>query len=87
MAGDGIIFFIFQLFLLNQILGRVPRPTASFEGKTVIITGFNKGLGFEAARHVVKPGAARLIRSTEKGEAAECVLEESIACDRAILEV
>ncbi|KAH7202408.1 hypothetical protein DER44DRAFT_871368 [Fusarium oxysporum] len=90
MAGDGIAFFIFRLFILNQILGRVPRPTASFEGKTVIITGANTGLGFEAARHIIKLGAARLIiavRSTEKGEAAKSVLVESTGCDLAILEV
>ncbi|TVY64057.1 Short chain dehydrogenase atnD [Fusarium oxysporum f. sp. cubense] len=90
MAGDGIAFFIFRLFILNQILGRVPRPTASFEGKTVIITGANTGLGFEAARHIIKLGAARLIiavRSTEKGEAAKSVLAESTGCDPAILEV
>ncbi|KAJ3548302.1 hypothetical protein NM208_g1076 [Fusarium decemcellulare] len=90
MAGDGVVFFIFRLFLLNQILGKVPRPTASFEGKTVIITGSNTGIGFEAARHVIKLGAARLIlavRSTEKGEAAKRTLQESTGCDPAILEV
>ncbi|KAM6523002.1 hypothetical protein FALCPG4_012607 [Fusarium falciforme] len=89
MAGDGVAFFV-RLFLLNQILGRVPRPTASFERKTVIITGSNSGLGFEAARHVIKLGAAKLIlavRSTEKGEAAKCVLQESTGCDPALLEV
>ncbi|KAL9565668.1 hypothetical protein ACKAV7_009850 [Fusarium commune] len=90
MEGDGIAFFIFRLFLINRILGTVYRPTASFEGKTVIITGSNTALGFEAAKHIIKLGAARLItavRSTEKGEAAKRVLAESTGCDSAILEV
>ncbi|KAH7144770.1 hypothetical protein DER46DRAFT_516599 [Fusarium sp. MPI-SDFR-AT-0072] len=90
MEGDGIAFFIFRLFLINRILGTVSRPTASFEGKTVIITGSNTALGFEAAKHIIKLGAARLIiavRSTEKGEAAKRVLAESTGCDSAILEV
>ncbi|KAM5359877.1 hypothetical protein ACJZ2D_014132 [Fusarium nematophilum] len=74
----------------RAILGRVPRPTASFEGKTVIITGSNTGLGFEATRHVIKLGAAKVImavRSTEKGEAAKRALQESTGCDPGILAV
>ncbi|KAF4986334.1 hypothetical protein FDECE_16002 [Fusarium decemcellulare] len=88
MAGDGIFFFVFRLFLLNQVLGRVPQPTGSFEGKTVIITGANAGLGFEAVKHVVKLGAARVImavRSTEKGEAAKRAIQKSTNCDPDLL--
>ncbi|KAH7145361.1 hypothetical protein B0J13DRAFT_553409 [Dactylonectria estremocensis] len=90
MAGDGAAFFIFRLFLLNQVLRNVPRPTTSFEGKTVIITGANSGLGFEAAQHVVKLGAAKVImavRSIEKGEAAKRAIQESTGCDTGVLDV
>lgn len=48
-------------------------PIASFSGKTVLITGANTGLGFEAAKHYLALDAARLIiavRSLEKGNAA-----------------
>ena len=38
-------------FLHGQILEMPPVPTASFAGRTVIITGANTGLGFEAAKH------------------------------------
>ena len=41
-------------------------------GKTIIITGGNSGLGFEAAKALSRKGATVIIacRSTEKGEAA-----------------
>ena len=48
-------------------------PTASYSGKTVLITGANTGLGFEAAKHFLALDAARLIiavRSLWKGLAA-----------------
>ena len=43
---------------------------ADLVGKTVIITGANAGIGFEAAKHFAKMSPARLIlacRSEEKG--------------------
>ncbi|QDS73999.1 hypothetical protein FKW77_008707 [Venturia effusa] len=53
-------------------------PTTSFAGKTVIITGANTGLGFEAAKKFVRLGASQLIlgvRNEKKGEAAKTSLE------------
>ncbi|PSR76939.1 retinol dehydrogenase [Coniella lustricola] len=61
-------------FLYSQFFKTPAYPTASFTGKTVIITGSNTGLGKEAARHVVRLGAQRLIlavRSLDKGQAAK----------------
>ena len=55
-----------------------PYPTNSFADQYVIVTGANAGLGFEAAKHIVRLGAAKVIlavRSTEKGEAAQKRIE------------
>ncbi|KAI1425925.1 short-chain dehydrogenase/reductase [Xylaria sp. FL1777] len=49
-------------------------PKVSFAGKTVLITGANTGLGFQAAQKYAALGAERLIlgvRSQPKGEAAK----------------
>jgi NAD(P)-dependent dehydrogenase (short-subunit alcohol dehydrogenase family) len=49
-------------------------------GGTFIVTGSNTGLGFEAAQHFVRLGAAKLIlavRSTTKGEEAKSRIETS----------
>ncbi|KAK0619667.1 hypothetical protein B0T14DRAFT_603418 [Immersiella caudata] len=46
-------------------------PTVSFAGKTVLVTGSNTGLGFEAAVKYSALGASKLIlgvRTAEKGE-------------------
>lgn len=57
----------------------VPQPTARFNGKTVIITGANSGLGYEAALKFVALGAAKVIlgvRSMSKGALACRQIEE-----------
>lgn len=59
-------------------LQRIALPTQRFDGQTVIITGSNTGLGFEAARHFVKLGAARVIlavRTITKGEDAKASIK------------
>lgn len=64
----------------SQWLFTPPVPTASYEGQTVIVTGANVGLGFEAARLIVRLGAAKVIlavRSVGKGEEAKKSIEES----------
>jgi retinol dehydrogenase-12 len=63
----------------SQWLVSVPVPTTSFEGQTVIVTGANTGLGFEAAKHITRLGASKVIiacRSLEKGNAAKVKIEE-----------
>ena len=50
----------------------------SFEGKTVVITGANTGLGFEAAVKFVAKGASKVIlgvRNAQKGENAAKEIE------------
>jgi hypothetical protein len=61
-------------FLRSQLLINLPTPTASFTGKTVIVTGSNIGLGKEAARHFARLGASTTnlaVRDVPKGDAAE----------------
>ncbi|OBT82420.1 hypothetical protein VE02_09390 [Pseudogymnoascus sp. 03VT05] len=48
------------------------------EGKTYIVTGANVGLGFEASKHLVAVGAAKVImavRNVSAGEAAKASIE------------
>ncbi|KAJ5523323.1 hypothetical protein N7513_012867 [Penicillium frequentans] len=62
-----------RTLLYEQYRLSIPRPTASFSHKTVIITGANTGLGKEAARHISRLGCTRLIlavRNTTAGEEA-----------------
>lgn len=64
--------------LFIRQFAHLPYPKKEFTGKTVIVTGSNIGLGLEAARHIVRLGAAKVIlavRTISKGEAAA----ESIA--------
>lgn len=68
-------------YLKSQLLTRLPTPTKSFTGQTIIITGSNTGMGLEAARHLVRLDAARVIlavRSTDKGEAAAASIRPSL---------
>ena len=59
-------------------------------GKTVIVTGSNVGLGLEAARHIARLGASKLIlavRDTKKGAAAKSSIESSTKCAPGVIEV
>ncbi|KAI9710562.1 MAG: hypothetical protein M1820_002698 [Bogoriella megaspora] len=52
-------------------------PTTSFEGKTVLVTGANAGVGFQTALKVAKLGVSKLIlgvRNLNKGEAAKALM-------------
>lgn len=67
-------------FLYVQLFVTPPYPSKKFTGQTVIVTGSNTGLGFEAAQHFVRLGADKVIlavRTVEKGEAARKRIEES----------
>lgn len=67
----------FTGLLHSQFLVTPRLPTKSFTSQTVIVTGSNTGLGFEAAKHVAKLGASLLIlavRTVSKGESAKAAI-------------
>ena len=67
-------------FFYNQLVLRLPYPTADHTGETIIVTGANIGLGLEAARHFTRLNAEKVIlgvRNVEKGETAKKSIEET----------
>lgn len=67
-------------FLWSQFFVTPAFPTDSFAGQTAIITGANVGLGLEAARHLARLDAARVIlavRNVAAGEEARQSIEAS----------
>ena len=70
----------FLNMLYEQLFLKPTYPTQKHTGQTVIITGANTGLGLEAARHITRLDAEKVIlavRTTEKGETAKKSIEES----------
>ena len=59
-------------------------PAVSFQSKTVLVTGANTGLGFEAALKYATLGAAKLllaVRSIDKGNAAKAKIVQRTGFD------
>ncbi|KAF2726843.1 retinol dehydrogenase 12 [Polyplosphaeria fusca] len=80
----------FFMLMKSQWFAKIPVPTSSFAGQTVIVTGSNTGLGKEAARHVVRLGAARVIlavRTESKGQAAAEDILTTTKANKNIIEV
>ncbi|AEO69927.1 uncharacterized protein THITE_2057134 [Thermothielavioides terrestris NRRL 8126] len=77
-------------FIRTQWIIKIPRPSASFAAKTVVITGGNAGLGKEAAKHIVRLGAAKVIlgcRSLDRGNSAKREIEALLKCSPDVVEV
>jgi NAD(P)-dependent dehydrogenase (short-subunit alcohol dehydrogenase family) len=63
-----------RLLFHSQLFITPPAPTQTFTNQTVIITGANRGVGLEAARHFYRLDCARLIlavRDVERGQVAK----------------
>jgi NAD(P)-dependent dehydrogenase (short-subunit alcohol dehydrogenase family) len=89
MPGDAGAIFMAN-FLFSQLFYKAPYPTQSFAGQTIIITGSNTGLGFEAVKHVIRLGATKVIiavRSVEKGQTAKESIVRDLKCDANTVEV
>lgn len=77
-------------FFYAQLFARIPRPTASFASKTVVITGANGGMGKEIAKHVIRLGAPSVIfgcRSLARGQEAKAEVETELKCSGDIIQV
>ncbi|KAF2670506.1 NAD(P)-binding protein [Microthyrium microscopicum] len=76
--------------LYSQFFVKPPLPTASFANQTVIVTGSNTGIGYEAVKHFIRLNAAKIIlavRTTAKGDAAILIIIKETKCDPSRLEV
>lgn len=80
----------FFRFLHAQLIAKIPTPTTSFAGKTVIVSGSSSGLGKEAALHFARLGASTLIlavRNLPKGAAVKAEIESSTGCGPDVVRV
>ncbi|KAL0262472.1 hypothetical protein SLS55_001440 [Diplodia seriata] len=72
-------------FIHSQLFVTVPKPTTSYAGRVVIVTGGNVGLGLETARSIAHLDASKVIitsRSTSAGEAARASILASLPPSR-----
>jgi NAD(P)-dependent dehydrogenase (short-subunit alcohol dehydrogenase family) len=74
-------------FLWSQLFVRLPYPTTSCAGQTIIVTGSNTGLGKEAARHFVRLGAAKVILAVRNTTAGEKAKEDILTTTKASKDV
>ena len=82
VAGIGGLILIRKWFA-----GGVCRSKARLDGKTVIITGANTGIGLETAVDLAKRNAARVIlacRSVERGEKAAVEVRKRSSNDNVV---
>jgi NAD(P)-dependent dehydrogenase (short-subunit alcohol dehydrogenase family) len=69
---------------------KLPIPEGDLSQETIVVTGSNQGLGFEASRHFLRLGVHRLImavRNMKKGEAARLELLQLTGRDPSTIEV
>ena len=67
-------------FLHSQWFVEPPVPTHDFSGQTVIVTGANRGIGYEAIRHLLRLNVATVVlavRSVSRGNEAAAALHKA----------
>jgi NAD(P)-dependent dehydrogenase (short-subunit alcohol dehydrogenase family) len=77
-------------FTYRQFIYEPPVPTASFKGKTAIVTGASSGLSPEASRWIVRLGASQVIlacRNVKKAKAAANDIQTTTSCSSDTLQV
>src|SRR5690349_351610 len=77
-------------FLYSQLFVTPAYPTKSFANQTVIITGANTGLGKEAARHITRLEASKVIiacRNVKAGEEAKRDILSTTQANASVIEV
>lgn len=77
-------------FVRAQFIVNIPKPTASFASKTVIVTGANGGLGKEIVKHIIRLGASQIIfgcRSLSRGTQAKLEIEALLKCRPDLIQV
>ncbi|QKX54792.1 uncharacterized protein TRUGW13939_01881 [Talaromyces rugulosus] len=83
--AHGIISTVFSNLFIT-----LPYPNADLHGQTIIVSGSNTGLGFEASLHLSRLGVEKLImavRTPAKGEAAKQKILKSTGRDESSIEV
>jgi NAD(P)-dependent dehydrogenase (short-subunit alcohol dehydrogenase family) len=77
-------------FLYSQLFVTPAVPKADLTGQVIIVTGANVGLGFEAAKHLVRLGASNVIlgcRDVKKGENAAAIIARTPGAEKSKVEV
>ncbi|KAI3317232.1 hypothetical protein HD806DRAFT_550953 [Xylariaceae sp. AK1471] len=77
-------------YFRSHIYLKLPVPGKTFSGLTVVVTGANSGLGLEAARHIVRLDATKVIlavRDQKKGFAAKESIIKSTGKAESVIDV
>lgn len=76
--------------IYSNVFVGLPIPEGDLSGQTIIVSGSNQGLGYEASRHILRLGVDRLImavRNVPEGETARLKLLEATGREESSVEV